>query len=285
MLGQKITDGSNDKKYFFQTPHIVWARARTPYDFTLWNVVKMVAGEAGECFLSTPQLAILSMMSAGQVSDCRRFLLDVGLLAGELRQDLGYPQPVWHLQIPDLWKENLEWRQEHDSLLDRIEYKKSLHQVEPSPGEKGIIPGEKGITPGETKKNYKEEPKRKTNNGASAPPSSPLTRHLTALWKVKRLNSSQAAIITELEAIYPYEKVIEAATWAHTKSMAFGAALLSIKKALPNWGNNGKGGNSGKRRNGTNGRGIQNAPCQHQIADPASFDPIAPDGTAIASGG
>ncbi len=131
-----------------------------------------------------------------------------------------------------------------------------------------------------------QDSKEESNNGASAPPpSSPLTRQLTALWGKKRVNSSQAAIITGLETAYPYDKVIEAATWAHAKDMAFGAALLSIKKALPNWGNNGNGGNSGKRRNGTNSGRIQSAPRQHQIADPAGFDPIVPDGTAGAPGG
>jgi len=50
-------------------------------------------------------------------------LLDYGLLEGEIRRDPGYPQPIWHLRIPDLWPENIAWRQDHNSLIDRIALK------------------------------------------------------------------------------------------------------------------------------------------------------------------
>lgn len=178
MSQNKINDASKDKEYFTITPQLVWALSRTPHDLALWNVIKMVAGDDSECILSTPDLATLAMMSTGKVSDCRKYLLEAGLLSGELRKDPGYPQPVWHLTIPDLWLANAEWRQEiGDKLKDRIEYKRqqkeSLHEVKASPDEKGIapdekgiIPGEKGIIPGETKEiqkeiqtdNQKEEP-------------------------------------------------------------------------------------------------------------------------------
>lgn len=162
-MDNKIQDDSSDRKYFIITPQIVWAQCRDPYDFTLWNVVKMVTAEKGECFLSTEDLAYLSMMSMGKVSECRKYLISVGLLAGELRKDPDYPQPVWHLRIPDLWPKNVEWRQKFDSLKQRVAYKaneKVLHLMKPSPGEGGISPSEGGTSPGETKKNQKNNQKK-----------------------------------------------------------------------------------------------------------------------------
>ena len=91
-----------DRKYFTLVPRLVWALSRTPHDYMLWSTIKMIAGEDGECYLSTKDLATLSMMSAGKASSCRTYLLDKGLLNGEVRKDPGYPQPVWHLKVPDL---------------------------------------------------------------------------------------------------------------------------------------------------------------------------------------
>lgn len=170
-MDNEIRDESRDREYFLVTPQLVWALCKDPYEFALWSVVKMVAGDVGECILSTEQLATLAMMSAGKASACRKRLIRQGLLQGEIRQDPGYPQPVWHLTIPDLWDENVEWRKNHQSLLGRIEYKsqqKSFHYVkpspdeslqEPSPGEEPPSPGEEPPSPGETKKIQKEEPK------------------------------------------------------------------------------------------------------------------------------
>lgn len=97
MAQNELTDESADRKYFVIVPQIVWAQAMDVYDLALWTAVKMVAGDAGECCLSTEDLATLAMMSAGKVSQCRQRLLAIGLLQGELRRDPGYPQPVWHL--------------------------------------------------------------------------------------------------------------------------------------------------------------------------------------------
>ncbi len=161
-MNNKLDDQSSDRSYFVITPQLVWALCQDPYEYTLWGVIKMIAGEQGECMLSTPDLAAAAMMSSGKVSSCRQRLLDVGLLTGQMRRDPGYPQPVWHLTIPDLWAANVQWREANQDLLARIEGKRqqreSLHQVkaieELSPGERGTTPGERGTTPGETKKNH-----------------------------------------------------------------------------------------------------------------------------------
>jgi hypothetical protein len=103
-----VLSQDDDHTYFIMTPHLVWALSRDPYDFTLWNVVKMVAWDKGQCLLSTRDLATLAMMSMGKVKDCRDYLLSTGLLEGEVRRDHDYPQPVYHLRVPNLWPRNLE---------------------------------------------------------------------------------------------------------------------------------------------------------------------------------
>ena len=139
MSQQYIIDESGDRKYYVVTPQLVWALSRDPYDYTLWGVVKMIAGEEGECWVNTENLASLAMMSAGKVSQCRRYLIEVGLLRGARKKSEGSGQWVWHLRIPDLWQQNLEWRQEMGSNLQaRIAYKNGLkrfHPVKPSPAE------------------------------------------------------------------------------------------------------------------------------------------------------
>ncbi|MCL4560882.1 MAG: hypothetical protein M1281_09740 [Chloroflexi bacterium] len=121
----RIVDDSEDHLYFTIVPRYIWAVARDPYDFMLWSVIKDIAGEKGECFLSTPQLATLAMMSEGKVQDCRAYLIQKGVLTGEVRQDPGYPYPVWHLSIPNVWEKNLLWAKHHITINSRIEYKHS----------------------------------------------------------------------------------------------------------------------------------------------------------------
>lgn len=184
----QVLDKSNDRKYFIQVPQLVLALCRTPYDYTLWNVIKMVAGDSGECKLTTDDLASLSMMSTGKVSDCRAYLIEAGLLEGSCYKEPGYPQPVWHLRIPDIWLENITWRKVYDSLKDRVELKKrlrkifteagvlrnfdkekrnadtlrnvnvnSLHNMKPSQYEEGPPQNEEGPPQNETKNNQKEK--------------------------------------------------------------------------------------------------------------------------------
>jgi len=197
----ELQDRSGDKKYFIQIPQIVWGLCQDTYELVLWATIKMIAGEKSECFLSTRQLADAAMMSMGKTSECRRQLLRLGFLEGEKRQDPGYPQPVWHLIIPDLWERNLVWRKQHDSLLERIEIKrkqkdvkwarghdkrekererkKSLHSVkakEPSHCEEGYAHCEEGYAHSETKKNHKEEPKEERGGPFSE-------KSLVSTWK------------------------------------------------------------------------------------------------------
>ncbi len=197
-----IHDNSNDHKYFILTPQIVLALSRTPQDFTLWNVIKMIAAEKGECFLPTDDLAVLSMMSTGKVSDCRQYLMAVGVLEGVFKKDPGFPQPVWHITIPDIWDGNIKWRTGIDSLKDRVKQKqyitqqlkegkqlrsfnidkfialdisqylhfKSLHNMKPSQYEmasqydRGAPQNDGGVPQNDAKKNQQEKPKEKPDS-------------------------------------------------------------------------------------------------------------------------
>jgi len=184
MPNDKYKDESSDHKYFAIIPRLVWALSEDAYEFTLWCVIKDIAGEKGECILSTEALADLAMMSVGKVVSCRNKLLEKGLLEGNLYRDPGYPQSIWHISIPDLWRNNVHWAETHNTISDRIDYKseqkKSLHLVKASPDEGGPSPGEglpsshedsnnkdgREPSPGEAKKsikNLKEKQKEEDN--------------------------------------------------------------------------------------------------------------------------
>ena len=171
MTQVQISDTSSDRKYFTVTPQLVWALSRTPYDKVLWDVIKGVAGDDGECILSREDLAALAMMSTGQVSRCSKYLMSVGLLYGKFKRDPGYPQPVWHFRIPNLWKANVTWAEEHLSIASRVAWKKQ-QQVEPSRGDalKEPSPGDGGVIWSDTKKiqknNQRHPSARATGAGA-----------------------------------------------------------------------------------------------------------------------
>lgn len=188
-----IEDESGDEKYFVVTQRLVWALCSDPYEYIFWCIVKDIAGKKRQCIISTPDLAILTMMSTGKAHKCREGLIGKNLLNGKLIRDPGYPQPVWHLTIPDLWKANIEWSESHPTIKDRLvfkiqqaeETKREKGRVESpeeekelscgesyqelSCGEKGLSPGEKGLSPGERKNSIKEDLKRNKED-LSTPP-------------------------------------------------------------------------------------------------------------------
>ena len=189
-----VKNESSDERYFTITPRLVWALSRTPHDYALWCVVKDIAGKGGECILGTPDLAALAMMSDGQVSLSRQYWLSIGLLTGGLKRDPGYPQPVYHLTVPNIWKRNVEWSEAYASLGDRVAFKQaqkeSLHQVKASPGEEGVLPGEEGVLPGETKKNYKKIQKEEHDAALPRVPRPP-DLHFEALADITNMTPPQ----------------------------------------------------------------------------------------------
>jgi hypothetical protein len=120
----EVTDQSSDRQYFIITPQLVWALCEDPYEYALWTTIKMISIEGKPLKITTENLAAVSMMSLGKVHQCRKRLIDIGLLSGEMQNDLENPQPVWRLTIPDLWRANAEWSQEHNTLRKKIDFKK-----------------------------------------------------------------------------------------------------------------------------------------------------------------
>ncbi len=121
-MTNKIKNESHDTRYFTITPRLVWALSRTPHDYTFWCVVKMIAGDNEECILGTDDLATMAMISKGGAHNSRDWLIKMGLLEGEVRQDPGY-QAVWHLRVPDIWKRSIEWAEAYIKLRDRVAWK------------------------------------------------------------------------------------------------------------------------------------------------------------------
>jgi hypothetical protein len=174
----RVEHHDHDRKYFLITPQLVLAKCENPLQFTLWSVVRSIAGDTGECYLSTEDLAALSMMSVGSASAARARLVSLGLLAGSVRRDAGYTQPVWHLHIPDLWVENTEWAQAHPSLKDRVRQKEaqkvSLQEVKASPGEGSTQEKPSGGEANKINNNkIKQTDPSKTNNAARPLPAAP----------------------------------------------------------------------------------------------------------------
>lgn len=170
--GIKAKDASRERMYFTVTPRLVWALSEDPFDLALWIVIKDIAGDDGECILARDDLAVLAMMSSGQVSKSRDRLLDKKLIKGELRRDPGYPQGVWHLSIPDFWESNIRWARMYSTIRSRVEFKRlqkdSRRVKEPSQGDAsgdssrsdgGLPQGDGGLPQGDAKKNVLKESK------------------------------------------------------------------------------------------------------------------------------
>ena len=92
-------------------PNLVSLLARSPYDVTLWIVIKDIINSEGECFLSSQDLATYARMSVGKLVECRKYLLEVGLLEGEIRHEPGHAR-TWHLRIPDEWRPQTRFQEQ-----------------------------------------------------------------------------------------------------------------------------------------------------------------------------
>lgn len=211
-----------DRKYFVMVPRIVLAMCEGPHEYILWSVIKDIAGDDRECYLSTEDLATLSMMSTGSVSKYRKSLVEKGLLRGEIRRDPGYPQPVWHLQIPDLWPRNVDWSMKHKKIKERIAHKKSLHLVKPSAGEGG--------TPTDETKNIEKKIKEDDEQFAE----------LVKLYnQIQLITPLIADHITDALQDYGYmwvKSALERTIENHGTSWRYVARVLeNMKKNGPNW--------------------------------------------------
>jgi DnaD/phage-associated family protein len=221
----RVQDESNDRRYFTITPRIVKAYARNSHDLALWETVKDVAGENGECYLNTDQLAILAGVSTGQISNSRKYWLKIGFLKGEIRKDPGYSQGVWHLSVPDLWAKNIEWCEKHPKIEDRLTFRKahrSLHRVKPSPSEGKPSPS---------------ETKKKLIKKIESTDIKDDTKVFQALEKLMgALNSSIPRFVDTWLEKHPLEKILEAIEVAKEKGAR---SEKYVDKVLIGWEANG----------------------------------------------
>jgi len=119
----RLKNESNDRNYFVMVPGSVLLQT-DPYECRLYSIIKMVAGENGECILNTKELALLCGFGHGTVSEARQRLIEKGLIAGAFKKDEGFSQPVWHLSVVDVWEENGVFMAKIKRLKQKIEYMK-----------------------------------------------------------------------------------------------------------------------------------------------------------------
>lgn|SRR3990167_10146354 len=140
----KITDESNDRKYFSIIPHYV-VNHSTVYEQSLYLVMKRVAGENGSCWASPKEISNRMGVSANTVRKNIKKLLDRKWIRLAGQKQIGRTgQYVNEYKITDLWKENIKYIESEVVKSSRSETLKS------SPGELKSSPrGNKE----ETKKN------------------------------------------------------------------------------------------------------------------------------------
>lgn len=197
----QVKDRSGNRKYFTMVLRIVRLKARSPYDVAAWLTVMDIAGETGECDYSTDDLAALSGMSTGKFSDCRSYLIEQGLLNGNIQKLQNSGQSRWSLTVPDLWEENVKLSQQCNTIEKRIKYNKqyvlnaikkpsphegtkpSLSESKPSPHEGKPSCGE---APSFIEKNLLEEPLE--DRAPKALPFSPLKKYSAEwdMWKAEQ---------------------------------------------------------------------------------------------------
>lgn len=102
-----ITDDSNDKAYFTILPNIIWEKDLSVHDLWLYATIKRVAGENGECYMSSRKLAELAGMSVGIVSGSKGNLAQAGLIEISLEKRSEKGWAVHHIKVVDLWGQNM----------------------------------------------------------------------------------------------------------------------------------------------------------------------------------
>ncbi len=149
------TNKNSHRQYFTMVPHMVWLKARSPYDVMAWITIMNLAGDEGEhCEESTNDLAALSLMSLGKFSDCRAYLIEQGLLEGQI-ETVTSGQNKWHLIVPDLWEENIKLSKQLCTNDKKIKFNNKYRLSDTkklSPHEsKKLSPHESKLSPHESK--------------------------------------------------------------------------------------------------------------------------------------
>lgn len=156
-MQMKLLDKSRDRRYFTIIPNFLWVSelGLTAMDFKLYATIKKVAGESGECFMSTRTLAAEAGISMGAVSASKGRLEDAGLIIIVAKRRRNGGQPVDHISIVDIWQRNMEHFVACDKRSSGEHSDTSVHQVNALAVERSSP--ERKRSPGETE----EEPLNK----------------------------------------------------------------------------------------------------------------------------
>jgi DNA-binding MarR family transcriptional regulator len=131
------------REYTWHTriPNIVDEMDLSPFEFRLYHHLKRVAGDDGQCYKNTGNLAKECKMSTGAVSNAKKVLIEKGLIKIEIRNAGG--RDYHHITIIDIWDKN------YQRFLE-LKAKSSSHdESEPKPRS----PSEPARSPGEPKNN------------------------------------------------------------------------------------------------------------------------------------
>ena len=107
MTDNYIIDQSGDHKYFTIIPNILWVKDLTALERWLYATIKKIAGDDGECFMSTPTLAEEAGISAGSISKAKQTLQDKGLIKIVRRKRSAKGHAIDHITIIDIWEQNI----------------------------------------------------------------------------------------------------------------------------------------------------------------------------------
>lgn len=102
-----ITEEKNERLYFTMIPNIVTEMGLSVYAQSLYLRLKRRAGESGECFESTRNLAIGCKMSTAKVTEAKRELEQAGLIRIETAKGEHGGRPYHIITITNIWEKNL----------------------------------------------------------------------------------------------------------------------------------------------------------------------------------
>lgn len=151
----KITDKSEDRKYFAMIPYYV-VNHSSAYEQSLYLVMKRIASEEGTCWASPQTIAKIMDVAANTVRKYRKKLEQRGWVKKIGSRQIGKTnQLTYEYEIVDLWKLNMDFYAKKkkgssdESFQQEKESSQSVLEKDASVGNK-----EKGIDEESLKKIY-----------------------------------------------------------------------------------------------------------------------------------
>jgi hypothetical protein len=170
------------RKRFTMIPNMVLEAGLSPQSFRVFAEIRRVAGDKGECYLSTKSLSERCRMATGSISAAKKELLKLGFIikahgqTGHLSQTFRIPSDIW-----DRNKKHFE---------AAAKAKRSIRESQRSPIERPR-------SHGETIKNRKENPEEKPSTHQAAKDSMEIRG-----WKNKFLNDGADESQAEILALF-----------------------------------------------------------------------------------